>query len=256
MTLSSILETFKEHDFDALSRKAKQVAAGCGQQISNPLQLQFEDWSVLDDIASSICESEMTNEDRIGLFFEYFERFPSYHSLTLFFRWHAENLSISDQLKWDVWRRLASYLDSEAAFADPITYLLWVDLFEDQRTAEEAWRGVVSHCASEQSLKRLLDVSGPVPFALKEPLYLRLLHDKKYHTAVLRSLHFSAHDVYGQFNRERALNILKQLDIDRESVEFQMLNKMIQDDQGMAPCAGSGSSPDNPKPAEGPSLPG
>jgi hypothetical protein len=53
MTLSSILDPFKEHDLEALSRKAKQAAAGCGKQVLNDHELPFEDWCVLDDMVRS-----------------------------------------------------------------------------------------------------------------------------------------------------------------------------------------------------------
>ena len=184
MTLSTILDPFCDHDLESLSRKARNAAVGCGQEMSHPIELPFDDWCTLDDIAQSIFQTTASDDQQVATFFEFYERFPGYHALTIMFRWYDDHPALSDSVKSQIWLSLGAMLRSDAALADPVAYSLWVDRFEAANTVVEAWMRLLPACTSEQALRRLLTVSGPVPFDLKQDLYFRLLPEARFHTAI------------------------------------------------------------------------
>src|SRR4051794_20283351 len=103
-----------------------------------------------------------------------------------------------------VWREYRDLLGAEDdRLADPVGYSLWVDFFEDPETVEEAWRAV-SVDADERTLRRLLPLSGPVPWDLKEPLLEPRADEPAWRQTVLRALDGAQHDAYGQSGGARA----------------------------------------------------
>jgi hypothetical protein len=253
MTLENILDPFRDRDLASLSRKAREAAVGCGQKIRHPKELPFDDWSLLDDIARSIFEAASSDYERVAVFFDFFERFPAYHVLTTLFRWYDDHPALADSVRSETWRRLGMMLGRDAALADPVAYKLWADRFEDPRTVADAWERLLPACASEQALQRLLEISGPVPIGFKQPLYLRLLAEPRYHTAILRSMYFSARDVYGVFDREAAGKVMRQLLVDHASTEFQELQKMMMAEPCAPPNAGPATQLGDSGGKEGPS---
>jgi hypothetical protein len=101
---------------------------------------------------------------------------------------------------WDEVRSLLGSDDDR--LADPMSYALWVDLFEDAGTVEEAWREATRRDATpwERRVARVLDVAGPVPWALKAELFEQLVGDVRWHPAIFRALAGSTFDVFGQLD--------------------------------------------------------
>ncbi|WP_327721039.1 hypothetical protein OG381_41020 [Streptomyces sp. NBC_00490] len=108
---------------------------------------------------------------------------------------------------WDGYRRR---LEAPEA-ADAVTYSLWADWFEDRDTCEAAFAEVLGrdagrlHTDSPQPLlrraRRVLECSGPVPWAVKESAYAvaaRL-------PALFEGLLGSHRDVYGDLDPSAAL---------------------------------------------------
>jgi hypothetical protein len=220
MTLRDLLQPFAQHDLPALSQRTRKLAAGCGAGLEEALDLTSEEWNLVDDIAQAVFRSPRSNAEKIRLGFEVFEMFPSQWVLCVLFNWFYDDADLTPPERAEVWRKMAGYLDGEPCHADPVAYKLWIDMFEDVTTVEEAWRGVTNACASDRALNRLLDVSGPVPYALKLELYEKLLPRPETHPGILRSLYFSAHDAFGIIDAPQARSLLTALQVDRASKEF------------------------------------
>lgn len=120
---------------------------------------------------------------------------------------------------WDGYRqRLEADWDVEA-----VTYSLWVDWFEDHTTSATAFAEVLGKDIdrvvadpSEAMLRRarrVLECSGPVRWAVKEPAYRTAARHPALHLAVFRGLRASFHDVYGDLEPVAALALLDQLDL-------------------------------------------
>ncbi|HWO66508.1 MAG TPA: hypothetical protein VNO31_41385 [Umezawaea sp.] len=125
----------------------------------------------------------------------------------------------ADVLFWDAYRRRLEAPES----AEPVTYSLWVDWFEDPMTVEGAFAEVVVGLdeLTEGPLRRarrVLVVSGPVPWRLKHDLYRRAASTPVLYEALFHGLRGSLHDVYGDLDREAALDLLEELDLPEEQV--------------------------------------
>ncbi|MFJ2008586.1 hypothetical protein [Streptomyces chartreusis] len=120
---------------------------------------------------------------------------------------------------WDGYRRrLEAARDVEA-----VTYSLWVDWFEDHTTSAVAFAKVlgndIDRVVVERSetllrrARRVLEYSGPVRWAVKEPTYCTAVRLPAMHSAVFRGLRASFHDVYGDLEPAAALALLDRLDL-------------------------------------------
>jgi hypothetical protein len=64
-----------------------------------------------------------------------------HHFLTPY--WYAlrnNELENIPDVKVIIWKQFAKYLDSEHYYADPVSYTLWCDFFEDHTMVEESWK--------------------------------------------------------------------------------------------------------------------
>lgn len=127
--------------------------------------------------------------------------------------------SEGEALLWEAYRRRLEAAES----AEPVTYSLWVDWFEDPATVDTAFAEVVVGLdeVSEGALRRsrrVLVVSGPVPWRLKHDLYRRAAGSPALHEALFHGLRGSLYDVYGDLDREAALGLLDELDLPKEQV--------------------------------------
>ncbi|PRY38191.1 hypothetical protein [Umezawaea tangerina] len=121
-----------------------------------------------------------------------------------------------------LWQAFRDRLEHPAS-AESVTYALWVDWFEDPATVETAFAEVVAGLEelTEGPLRRarrVLVVSGPVPWRLKHDLYRRAAATPVLHEALFHGLRGSLHDVYGDLDREAALHLLAALDLPEERV--------------------------------------
>jgi hypothetical protein len=110
----------------------------------------------------------------------------------------------------DFWPRLRALLDDpEPRLANPALYWLWCGPFEGSEV-EEAWREVTVD-APDLRLRRLLDVSGPVPWRLKAPLLDSLASLRPWHPHVRRAIEVATVDVYGDLDVPAARRLLTRL---------------------------------------------
>ncbi|MBU3067448.1 hypothetical protein KO481_38740 [Nocardia sp. NEAU-G5] len=123
-----------------------------------------------------------------------------------------------------LWREYRSRLEAPEA-TEAIDYSLWVHWFEDRTTVETAFAQVLGddtgklHSGDAALLRRaqrVLEISGPVPWTLKEPVYLTAVEVPELQRALFRGLLTSYHDVYGDLEPEPALRLLARLPPDVE----------------------------------------
>lgn len=149
--------------------------------------------------------------ERVALALALYRQMPCYanttdaHSLA---EWDGE----TRRGFWAEYRRLIS--DEDDRLADPITYALWCGYFEDSATVEEAWCELAQPALlTTRGLERLLDRAGPVPYRLKAPLYEQLVADRRWHTAIFRSLLYSGFDFFGDLDPKAARLLLGRLEL-------------------------------------------
>ena len=120
----------------------------------------------------------------------------------------------ADVLFWDAYRRRLEAPES----AEPVTYSLWVDWFEDPVTVEGAFAEVMARPddLAEGALRRnrrVLAVSGPVPWRVKRTAYEAAATVPELHLALFHGLLGSRYDVYGDLDPVEALDLLRRLDL-------------------------------------------
>lgn len=108
------------------------------------------------------------------------------------------------------WTAVRSLLDDpDDRLAAPMAYWLWCGPFEGPEV-RDAWRQVVEG-APRLRLRRVLSVSGPVPWELKAPLLERLCEQSEWRGPVLDALEGAAFDVLGSVEVGAALALLERL---------------------------------------------
>ena len=117
--------------------------------------------------------------------------------------------------------KIASILDNSTP---PVSlaaeYALWVDFFENQNTVSFAWSEIEKHIKTEAGHLKLLSISGPVPFPLKQRLYEHFLARPQFHGPLLRAFYASLYEVYGQADKAEIGRMLRQLQVSREDEVF------------------------------------
>jgi hypothetical protein len=137
--------------------------------------------------------------ERLEMALRLYREMPCYANTVELKRFYADFGADEKERLWDAWR--AALQSDDDRLADPVSYALWVDFFEDRATVGEAWRATTRRDGAgtwERRLARVLDVAGPVPWELKEALFGELVGDPRWHPAILRALAGSAFDVYGE----------------------------------------------------------
>jgi hypothetical protein len=118
-----------------------------------------------------------------------------------------------------LWQEYRSRLEAQGP-AEAITYSLWVDWFEDHTTVETAFARVLGDDAGRlhngeaallRRARRVLEISGPVPWTVKEPVYRTAVEIPELHAALFKGLLTSYHDAYGDIEPEPALRLLARL---------------------------------------------
>ncbi|MBD2768645.1 hypothetical protein IC235_12175 [Hymenobacter sp. BT664] len=228
-TLNDIFSVRKlrKSDIARLSNEARAVSIDCGKAGVDK-ELSPEAWDLFAEISDEIWYSTSSNSQKISLGFQVYEMFPSYyHSLLPFYRGIRYEKIIDSTEKNIIWKHFMKYLASENYYADPVGHVLWVEFFEDETTVRDAWQGLVSNYSDKAALLRLLKYAGPVPFSLKAMQYDALIVDKENHEHIFNSLLYSAHDLYGQIDKEKALNILAKLKIDTQTEKYNLLKEKL-----------------------------
>lgn len=238
-TIDNILSAYNlnESEVQRIANEAKASSTGCGMRKPNPggrgmievsKTLLSDTWTLLDKISDEVWYSEMEVADKISLGFQLYEMFPSYYHFLVPFYHGIRNREIYlVEHKEAIWKRFIQYLLAEPCYADPVSYVLWVEFFEDVTTVKETWQGLVSNCPNKKLLLTLLEFAGPVPFSLKEIHYEELISDRYNHEYILKSLMHSAYDVYGKLDEDKVRSILIKLEVDKESENYRLLmNKL------------------------------
>lgn len=135
--------------------------------------------------------------ERLDMGLRLYREMPCYANTVALHGFYREFGAAERRRLWDAYR---AALDAEDdRLADPISYSLWVDFFEDPATVEQAWRETSRRDVDpwERRLARVLEIAGPVPWALKEELFEALVPEPRWHPAILRALAGSAFDVFG-----------------------------------------------------------
>jgi hypothetical protein len=228
-TLTDIFSPFKftSHDLDRLSSEAKAMAIGFGKN-GITKELPTETWDLFDEVSDKVWNSDMTNLKKITLGFQLYELFPSYyHFLTPFYHGIRDKQIAEQNEKEIIWNHFMKYLASENCYSHPVSYVLWVDFFEDDTTVRETWQGLVNNNSDRTSLLRLLAVAGPVPFELKESLFNSFLTEIETHELIFDSLLTSAYEVFGKIDKKKSLAILAKLQIDTKTEKYKLLQEKL-----------------------------
>jgi hypothetical protein len=95
--------------------------------------------------------------------------------------------------------------------ARPVRYWLWRGPFEagGDETAD-AWRETTAE-VSKRRLRRLLEVSGPVPWRLKGPLLDDRAPRHEWHSAVRAAIEGAGADCFGEIDPAAAARLLEVL---------------------------------------------
>jgi hypothetical protein len=119
------------------------------------------------------------------------------------------------------WAEMRSLLDdTDDRLAAPAAYWLWCGPLESAAEVATAWREVTAQ-ASDRRLRRALDISGPVPWALKEELLFRLSRQDLWRRPVLGALVNAAFDSFGDVDPAAAGKVLHRLGLpDNETAEL------------------------------------
>jgi hypothetical protein len=228
--MKGILDEFllPEAEIVRLSNECKVIADGYGQQDSLSKKLHSRDWNLLDNISRKLWMSDELIDQKILIGFELYETFPSYyHFLVPYYHIICYHETEDEQVKNIIWRKFADFLAAENHYCDPVGYVLWVEFFEDSNTVVEAWNGLMQHKANKKSMMKLLEYSGPVPFELKENLYNELVHDKRAHQSIFKSLLFSTYDLFGKIDKKKAYKLFMRLEVDKKTAHYQKLKDQL-----------------------------
>jgi hypothetical protein len=163
--------------------------------------------------------------ERLAVAVELYRRMPSYANL-MYWR-YSEFDEFARARMWDAFREFLA--DPWDPVAQPAAYSLWVDYFEDRATVDRAWREVSGPQEPRRPrLERVLRVSGPVPWALKESLYEELAAEGGWGRPLADALYGSCIDVYGSLDRMRALRILRSLRESDRSPIHEVLARILE----------------------------
>jgi hypothetical protein len=227
--IDSILFSYNlnESEIRRISSEAKNSSIGCGERgVSKTLS--SDRWTLLDEISDEVWYSKMEVADKISLGFQLYEKFPSYyHFLVPFYHGIRDNeISLPDHKKI-IWEHFIQYLASEAYYADPVSYVLWVEFFEDATTVRDTWQGLLNNCRNKKFLLSMLEIAGPVPFDLKEISYNSLIADKANHEIIFNSLFHSAFEYFGNIDKKKASIILAKLSVDAKAENYKLLKDKL-----------------------------
>ncbi len=153
----------------------------------------------LDDLPHALADAWYDDAvplpERVDAAIRLYREMPCYAN-TIGFKHFYEDLAAPERER--LWAEYRDALDDEDdRRADPVAYSLWVDFFEDQGTVEDAWREMTVEPHGKR-LERVLAAAGPVPWALKEALFERLIRDPSWHPHIRDAIDASAGDVYGR----------------------------------------------------------
>lgn len=216
MTKDELIKNIDINTYKKTCEEVSRFAHKTGKQLNHkesfdsmiPHDISFELW----DLDLPVCQL-------IDIFFELYEDMPCYAYLMYL---KMEFPMFSDNDRNLVINKFYEYLSEDnSRLSTPIEYSLWCDYFEDNEIVEFVWERLLQLGSSNDILvKKILGVSGPVDFNLKEALYKKVLTNKNLHYNIFQSLRASAVDFYGKIDKVKARYVLEKLEIDKSTDEY------------------------------------
>jgi hypothetical protein len=182
--------------YRAACETAWASAAGCGR-CGGQRSWAGSPEDVPHEIQDAWWNAESPLAERLAMGLRVLREMPCYANTMALKSFHEQFGPHEKQALWDAYRAALEAEDDRRA--DPVSYSLWVDFFEDAATVEEAWREMTARRGASwrRRVERVLDVAGPVPWALKEALFAELVGEERWHPAIFAALRGSAFDAYG-----------------------------------------------------------
>lgn len=195
--------------YEAACDWARRTAAGTGASTEWPVEWPDRLGDVPHDLAHPIWfEDDRPIAERFTWGLRLLREMPCYAS-AMYASGELDKVTTVERGPW--WAGCAELLDSpDPALADPVGYWLWVDVFERPALAVEAWLSLTGPPPiPDIRLRRLLALSGPVPWRTKAPLLHQLASQPQWHGAVLEALVGAAFDIYGSVDPLEARQLLQ-----------------------------------------------
>ena len=192
-----------------------------------------------DDAARAIMpeirgDADLADADKLEIGLGLLELLNTYW-VTVELRWFVN--AANDEAIWAThWQAIRDHLEQPAP-SEAVLYSLWVDWFEDISTVERAFAETLGQDvpslpeASDEVLRRaaaVLKVSGPVPWALKYPVYTAAMAVERLRSAVFGGVLYSYHDVYGSLEIAPALQLLDALDLPEDTEHLAELRSELE----------------------------
>ena len=213
--------------YAAACKEALSLSPGTGSMTH--WQAHRDDWIAVGQVLQAVDYHTWTVPDAeiLRFFFELYREMPAYKVLFELSITRPYQV-LTPELKRAYWEFIGEMLGStDAAFADPVAYILWTDFFEDPDLVEKAWSALISGSPNDRLLERLLIKSGPIPVPLKRGLYKRLISDVRWHYFIYRSLLHSQFDVYGRIDKDEARETLDKLRLNLPSDEQEHYQQLV-----------------------------
>ena len=142
-------------------------------------------------------------EGDLGLAFALFRVMPCYANLMYVGHWGIGP---------GFWAELRALLDdADSRLAAPALYWLWCGPFEAAgAAAATAWQEMTDG-ADDRRLRRLLGVSGPVPWRLKAPVLESLAATPEWRATVRDAIEAAATDLFGDIDVPAARRLLRRV---------------------------------------------
>lgn len=213
--------------FVDLQYEVTKCSIGCGKSVDEIKELSDEYWDIMDDVSNRIWNLEVLNlQEKVILGFDFYHELPNYyHCLIPVYHVVRDTAGKDPAVLKIIWDKIAYYIGREEKFyVDTMSYILWVEFFENQQTVRVAWYGILqSPYLTMQGKINILDCCGPVPYDVKEKLYKDLLKFSDFHINIMRSLLFSATDIYGDIDKMKAKILLEKLKVDSNDEMYNTL---------------------------------
>ncbi|WP_249998889.1 hypothetical protein [Actinoplanes sp. M2I2] len=191
--------------------------------------------------AEALTDDRLTPEERLRIGFGLLDLLDEYwvtRELGWFVAEHDDPALV--EAFWAACRQRLEAVDP----CEPLSYSLWVDWFEDRGTAESAFSAVLGHdiralrAGSDLSALtagrihrrsvRILECSGPVPWASKSDVYEVVAAVPELWPALFKGLLSSYHDLYGDLEPTAALALLDRLQLPPDTEHLATLRAVLQ----------------------------
>lgn len=195
----------------------------CGGARSWPGSLE----TVPHEFSDAWWDADASLGERLDTGLALYREMPCYANTVALHGFYREFSADQRRRLWDAYR--AALEDPDDRLADPVSYSLWVDFFEDAATVEEAWQETTRGGGERWELRitRVLDVAGPVPWVLKETVFAQLCDDPRRHRAIFRAIAGSAFDALGRLGPSAA-HWLERLDLPDDTPDLAALRARLQ----------------------------